>query len=96
MPSLSKLPGTIFLISEKLDLNGRLSAQDDTVLRVLCTAVSECPLEHLESHQLPARLVADHDTSAPDDLQTVLNHLCPRLISTNRATQITAYRLLHR
>ena len=87
---------TGFHILEAFDARRTLSAQDDAMLRSLCVAVSECPLDHLKSHQLPAKLVADHDTSAPDDLQTVLNHLCPRLISANRATQITSYRLLQR
>ena len=86
----------LIFVSESVASKGLLSANDDAVIKVLCTAVSECPLEHLKSHQLPAKLVADHDTNAPDDLQTVLNHLCPRLISKNRASQITAYRLLQK
>ena len=86
----------LIFVSESLASEGLLSANDHAVTRVLCTAVSECPLEHLKSHQLPAKLVADHDTNAPDNLQTVLNHLCPRLISGNRASQITAYRLLQK
>lgn len=83
-------------ISEFATPRTDLSVEQDAVLRYLCTAVCDCPLEHLKNHQLPAKLVADHDTAAPDELQTLLNHLCPRLITGNRATQIAAFRLLQR
>ena len=46
------------------------------------------------NHKLPARLVADQESVLPDELQTLLNILCPLLGSACRPVQLTAYRLL--
>ena len=73
---------------------GQPSVVESILLQSLGGAVSQCPLAHILAHKLPARLVADHETNLPDELQTVLNHFCPLLLSPNRATQLAAYKIL--
>lgn len=81
---------------EKVSVD-ELSACEDILLKSLSRASSVCPAGHLlTGHQLPARLVPDHDVHLPDLLQTLLNHLTPLLLSMNRPTQIAAYRMLDR
>ncbi len=73
---------------------GHPSVVDAILLQALGSTIALCPVNHIKSHKLPPRLVVDQDTNLPDDLQTALNHLCPLLLSPNRATQLAAYRVL--
>ncbi|XP_013385834.1 E3 ubiquitin-protein ligase listerin [Lingula anatina] len=66
----------------------------DYQLRCLGAAMALCPVEHLKSHQLPAKLKADDNSNLPDEIQTLLNHLCPHLLSHHRAVLLTVYKLL--
>lgn len=74
----------------------KLSAGEAYVLHALCQAVSLCPAQHLENHQLPAKLTMEEECSLPDALQTIVNHLSPLLLSRQRPVQIAAFRLLSR
>jgi len=64
------------------------------VLRELGAAVTVCRVEHLLTHQLPARLAADEKTNLSDSIQTVLNHLGPLLAADRRCVRLTGYHLL--
>jgi hypothetical protein len=81
-----------FFCSEKPSLG----AADAFLLPALCSAVSLCPLQHLEKHQLPAKLTADDDSGLPDDLLTLMNHFCPLLMNSHRCVQIAAFRVVFR
>ena len=60
----------------------------------LCSAAALCPVDLLITHKLPARLVVDDVTNIPNEMQTLLNSLCPLLTSHHRPFQLTAYKLL--
>lgn len=65
------------------------------MLRELGAAVSLCPSPHLLTVSLPPRLVADdNNTSLPETVQTVVNHLGPLLAADDRSVRLTAYKLL--
>jgi len=67
------------------------------LLRSVSAAVVHCPIEYLKAHQLRARLVASDVTPIPDNLQTLLNTLCPLLATgRKRCVQIAVYRLLEK
>ena len=54
-----------------------------------------CHVNHLLSHHLPPRLIANDDSSdLPDSVQALLNHLCPLLAADQRSVRLTAYHLL--
>ncbi|GFN93637.1 E3 ubiquitin-protein ligase listerin-like [Plakobranchus ocellatus] len=60
----------------------------------LCSAVSLCPEWLVLTHQLPPHLTASDTSSLSDSLKTLLNHLCPLLMSRERCVEVTAYWLL--
>jgi len=68
--------------------------QPETLLCELGAAVSTCRIEHLLTHHLTPRLVADDNTELPDSVQTLLNHLNPLLSAKQRSVRLTGYHLL--
>ncbi|CAH1799497.1 unnamed protein product [Owenia fusiformis] len=72
------------------------SIQTSLVIKSLGEAISFCPVDHIKNHQLPAKLIATQEDGLPHDVQTLLNHLCPLLVTRQYAVQLTAYKLLLR
>lgn len=64
------------------------------VFRSIGLALTYVPLKQLTNNSLPARFIADQKTNLPENLQTLLNTLCPLLLFKARPLQITVYCLL--
>ncbi|GFR72211.1 E3 ubiquitin-protein ligase listerin [Elysia marginata] len=60
----------------------------------LSSAVSFCPDWLVLSHQLPPHLTASDTSSLSDSLKSLLNHLCPLLMSRERCVEVAAYLIL--
>jgi len=61
----------------------------------LGAALSTCDAEHLLTHSLAPRLVAnDNNAHLSDSLQSLINHLSPLLASSQRSIRLTAYQLM--
>ncbi|XP_064628174.1 E3 ubiquitin-protein ligase listerin-like [Lineus longissimus] len=71
-----------------------LSLGQEYLLGHLGQALSSMPQDLLRNHSLPAKLVADDVSNLSDQDQTLINHLCPLLLSPCRIVQLTAYKLL--
>lgn len=71
-----------------------LTPGQDQMLRSLSAAVARCPLDHIKNHQLPAKLVAGDNTFLPDNMQTLMNHVCGLLLHHERALQMAAFKIL--
>uniref|UniRef100_A0AAR2J659 E3 ubiquitin-protein ligase listerin n=1 Tax=Pygocentrus nattereri TaxID=42514 RepID=A0AAR2J659_PYGNA len=59
-------------------------------------ALSYIPIQLLTQNKLPARFVADQNSSLPDALQTLLNTLGPLLLFKARPLQLAVYHMLHK
>ncbi|KAL7847637.1 hypothetical protein AOLI_G00223550 [Acnodon oligacanthus] len=59
-------------------------------------ALSYIPIHLLTHNKLPARFVADQESSLPDALQTLLNTLSPLLLFKARPLQLAVYHILHK
>lgn len=66
------------------------------VLQVIGVALTYVPLKQLTDNSLPARFIADQKTNLPENLQTLLNTVCPLLLFKARPLQITVYYLLEK
>lgn len=66
------------------------------VLQSVGVALTYVPLKQLTDHSLSARFIADQKTNLPENLQTLLNTLCPLLLFKARPFQITVYYLLEK
>ncbi|XP_072302199.1 E3 ubiquitin-protein ligase listerin [Eucyclogobius newberryi] len=64
------------------------------VFQSIGVALTFVPLKQLIDNSLPPRFIADQKTNLPENLQTLLNTLCPLLLFKARPLQITAYYLL--
>lgn len=64
------------------------------VFQSIGLALTYVPLKQLTDNSLPARFIADQKTNLPENLQTLLNTLCPLLLFKARPLQITVYSLL--
>ncbi|XP_056140651.1 E3 ubiquitin-protein ligase listerin isoform X2 [Lampris incognitus] len=64
------------------------------VLQSVGVALTYAPVQQLKQNSLPARFVVDQKTSLPENLQTLLNTLCPLLLFKARPLQIAIYHLL--
>ena len=60
----------------------------------LSSAVSLCPGWLVLAHQLPPHLTASDNSSLSDSLKTLLNHLCPLLMSQERCVEVASYLIL--
>ena len=70
--------------------------QPDAVLQNLGVVLWLCSTDHVLNHRLPCRLIADDDGSGfTDNVQTMMNHCCPLLLtSCRRSVKLTSYHLL--
>lgn len=66
------------------------------VFQSIGLALTHVPLKQLIDNSLPARFIADQKTNLPENLQTLLNTLCPLLLFKARPLQITVYKLLEK
>ncbi|XP_020778547.1 E3 ubiquitin-protein ligase listerin [Boleophthalmus pectinirostris] len=64
------------------------------VLQSIGVALMFVPLKQLTDNTLQPRFIADQKTNLPENLQTLLNTLCPLLLFKARPLQITVYYLL--
>ncbi|KAK7926168.1 hypothetical protein WMY93_008478 [Mugilogobius chulae] len=64
------------------------------VFQSIGVALTFMPLKQLTANSLPPRFIADQKTNLPENLQTLLNTLCPLLLFKARPLQITVYHLL--
>lgn len=64
------------------------------VLQSIGVALTYVPLKQLMDNSLPARFIADQKTNLPENIQTLLNTLCPLLLFKARPLQFTVYYLL--
>lgn len=64
------------------------------VFQSIGLALTYVPIKQLTDNSLPARFIADQKTNLPENLQTLLNTLCPLLLFKARPLQITVYCLL--
>lgn len=60
----------------------------------LAAAVSFCPQWLVLAHQLPPHLTASDTSSLSDSLKSLLNHMCPLLMSRKRYVEVSAYLIL--
>ncbi|KAF3840790.1 hypothetical protein F7725_006652 [Dissostichus mawsoni] len=67
-----------------------------SVLQSVGVALTHVPLHQLKNNSLPPRFIADQKTNLPEQLQTLLNTLCPLLLFKARPLQITVYHLLEK
>lgn len=54
------------------------------------------PKELILDHKLPPLLVAGDLSPLPDNLQSLLNHLCPLLLASERCVQVAVFVLIER
>ncbi|KAK3098056.1 hypothetical protein FSP39_015648 [Pinctada imbricata] len=66
------------------------------VLRSMGNALRYCPKQYLLDHKLPPCLRAEELSPLPDALQSLINHLCTYLTSTESSVQLTGFNLLLR
>ncbi|CAL1573458.1 unnamed protein product [Knipowitschia caucasica] len=66
------------------------------VFQSIGMALTFVPLKQLTAHSLPPRFIADQKTNLPENLQTLLNTLCPLLLFKARSLQITIYLVLEK
>lgn len=72
-----------------------VSGSDRLFLTSVCNAAAQAPKCHILEHKLPPLLVAGDLSPLPDNLQTLLNHLCPLLVAKERSVQVAAFHILH-
>ena len=85
------LPMFVFLASPSKRWNPALWA---LVQAPLSSAVSLCPGWLVLAHQLPPHLTASDTSNLSDSMKTLLNHLCPLLMSRDRFVELAAYLIL--
>ncbi|KAK2523306.1 hypothetical protein Q9966_012146 [Columba livia] len=68
----------------------------NSVLTSLGEALTYISKDQLLNHKLPAKFVAGQKTNLPDELQTLLNTLCPVLLFPARPVQISVYHMLYK
>ncbi|KAK2527212.1 Ltn1 [Columba guinea] len=68
----------------------------NSVLTSLGEALTYISKDQLLNHKLPAKFVAGQKTNLPDELQTLLNTLCPMLLFPARPVQISVYHMLYK
>ena len=73
-----------------------LSGTDQLVLASVCEAASNAPSTFILNHELPPMLIAGDSSPLPDNLQTLMNHMCPLLLARDYPVQISAYMILSR
>ncbi|RUS70878.1 hypothetical protein EGW08_021358 [Elysia chlorotica] len=62
----------------------------------LSSVVSLCPGWLVLTHQLPPHLTASDTSSLSDSIKTLLNHLCPLLMSRESFVELAAYFILRK
>ncbi|KAL4232926.1 listerin E3 ubiquitin protein ligase 1 [Mactra antiquata] len=65
------------------------------LLMSVCNAAAQSPKEHILEHKLPPLLMIE-SSPLPDNLQSLLNHFCPLLLSSHRCVQMSAFHILYR
>ena len=86
----------IFLCLDDLPINNVKLAVRKALLPSVGLALSRSPQELLMCNNLLPKLTAGDTSSAPEGVQTLLNHLCPLITSQCRPVQITAFKLLEK
>ncbi|XP_053396155.1 E3 ubiquitin-protein ligase listerin-like [Mercenaria mercenaria] len=72
-----------------------VAGSDQLLLTSVCNAAAQTTKPQLLEHKLPPLLVAGDLSPLPDNLQCLMNHMCPLLLSNQRCVQMAAFHVLH-
>ena len=64
------------------------------MLDALCAVTVTCPPDLVNGTHLSLCLQAEEEGFLTDDMQSLMNHICPLLGHRARSVQLTAYHLL--
>ncbi|ESO83675.1 hypothetical protein LOTGIDRAFT_53406, partial [Lottia gigantea] len=88
------------LLPRYVTLASDQSESDDvfkkTVVDSMGAALSRCSRDQILKHKLPTYLSAEDDATLSQNTQTLLNHVCPLLISSRSNVQTTAFNMIEK
>nr|XP_006825327.1 PREDICTED: E3 ubiquitin-protein ligase listerin-like [Saccoglossus kowalevskii] len=67
---------------------------DDEVIQSLCVAMTGITSQQMKESKITMKLRVDISHHLPDEIQSLLNHLCPLMILKRKDVQVTACQLL--